>query len=308
MQLSREKQIVITAAVLLAAAGVMASLAVVRLAKHTTVRSDAGEKKAEVLSLASLIRGSVVYQRESSNLLESIYRTDIGSSDCILLARNGKYPRWSPDGTKIAFLREGNVMLMNKDGSDLRVLAPKADSRAIAFHPNGREILFTSTTELRAVNIETLETRPLAEDKWFVGMDIDRSERKLLVATRGRFVWTATLPDGKLAKITPGCSVSLSPDGEFFLHNNGGHSRLTVRHWGDNSIAREIKAPEGFQIDNVKWSNHPDWIAVRSEGKGAENIYLYHIPLDRYYQVTFCGDANRPDLFVENSKNSTKGE
>jgi Tol biopolymer transport system component len=50
-------------------------------------------------------------------------------------------PRFSPDGRKIAFLREDGLWLMNRDGGDVRYLAAVRDCWQFDFSPDGDTIL-----------------------------------------------------------------------------------------------------------------------------------------------------------------------
>ena len=53
-------------------------------------------------------------------------------------------PRWSPDGTRIAFVRGHDVWTMKADGSDLRTLAntPGVYEDSPAWSPDGKRVLF----------------------------------------------------------------------------------------------------------------------------------------------------------------------
>lgn len=53
-------------------------------------------------------------------------------------------PVWSPDGRKIAFVREGDLYLMNSDGSEQRSLAPGLDlgNTAPIWSPDGSKLAF----------------------------------------------------------------------------------------------------------------------------------------------------------------------
>lgn len=60
-----------------------------------------------------------------------------------------RYPSWSPDGRKIAFVseRDGNseIYMMNADGSDVtRLTDHSADDWGASWSPDGRKIAFVS--------------------------------------------------------------------------------------------------------------------------------------------------------------------
>jgi Tol biopolymer transport system component len=56
-----------------------------------------------------------------------------------LIASNGSQPVWSPDGTAIAFVRGGDIWVMNAGGSDQRQLTNTAAAdRTPAYAPDGR--------------------------------------------------------------------------------------------------------------------------------------------------------------------------
>ena len=54
-------------------------------------------------------------------------------------------PQWSPDGRRLAFVRDGEIWLIEADGSRLvRVVAKPGGGRDPRWSPDGQKILFTS--------------------------------------------------------------------------------------------------------------------------------------------------------------------
>ena len=67
-------------------------------------------------------------------------------SDVISLGP-GSTPRWSPDGTKIAFITGRDLGVMNADGSDRHVVAEPSQGSidGIAWSPDGDQLVYTQT-------------------------------------------------------------------------------------------------------------------------------------------------------------------
>jgi TolB protein len=75
-------------------------------------------------------------------------------------------PQWSPDGTKIAFVRtnttakpknKGAIEIMNADGSNIRRLTPfRIDATDPRWSPNGKQLLFNTwahATQFKSANL-----------------------------------------------------------------------------------------------------------------------------------------------------------
>jgi len=67
---------------------------------------------------------------------------------------NDVAPAVSPDGTRIAFVRNGDLMVMNADGSNVRQLSAKGDRPA--WSPDGTRLVFgdPTTTGLSVINTD----------------------------------------------------------------------------------------------------------------------------------------------------------
>ena len=60
---------------------------------------------------------------------------------------SGGYPAWSPDGRSIAFVRGGQIRLINSDGSGERILALNAGYSPPGWSPDGTKIVYGSGIE-----------------------------------------------------------------------------------------------------------------------------------------------------------------
>jgi len=236
----------------------------------------------------------VVYERNGG-----IYKTIVGQKDPVLLTTEGTYPRWSPGGRFIAFVRGNDMMHMTSDGRQIRTLARAGAARAVAYHPNGNEVLFTDGKTIRTVSCRDLSVSTVLEG-WLV-RELDVSGDGRLVATVKRFgyhVYAFDPGTGKHWKLGSGCSASLSPDGRLATNNLGGHRRLALRDWRTGTPVDHVHAPPGRTFDNHFWSNHGDWLVSSTEGE-RQDVFLHQISSGRAAQLTFSGDCDRPDLYVE---------
>ena len=98
------------------------------------------------------------------------------------IASNDTDPAWSPDGSKIAFVRNGELHVMNADGSGGTVLVGPGFPSRVAdpeWSPSGSEIAFSANNQIWAVGASGTPGPHAAEP--------DRSgeqERPLMVAQR----------------------------------------------------------------------------------------------------------------------------
>ena len=240
------------------------------------------------------LKGTIVYERGNA-----IYFQKVSSRNPIMLTMKGRYPRWSPDGRYVTFLRGNKVMRIHTASRKEQVLATAAKGRALAYHPDGSQVLFTDHKTIKAVNIKTGKVRLIARGHLFREVDITGDGSRMVTSVKwlGYHVRAYDLKSGKDWKVSKGCSASLNPAGDRITNNLSGHKKLALRNWSDGKIKKIINAPKDAKFDNQFWSNHPNWIASQTEGEQA-NIYIHDVSANRAYQVTRTGDCSRPDLFV----------
>lgn len=71
----------------------------------------------------------------------------------------GTHPFWSPDGSRIAYLHQGDLMLMRADGSEQRVLLAKSaltgrELHTLRWTPDGKEIVALAQKPYRAIPLK----------------------------------------------------------------------------------------------------------------------------------------------------------
>ncbi|HEU0224919.1 MAG TPA: hypothetical protein VFR29_05750 [Steroidobacteraceae bacterium] len=70
----------------------------------------------------------------------------------------GAMPAWSPDGTSIAFHRDGDLYLVNQNGTGERLLGPGSEP---SWSPDGAEIAFTGGEGIMIMNADGTGARTL---------------------------------------------------------------------------------------------------------------------------------------------------
>ncbi len=241
--------------------------------------------------------GSVVFQKPNG-----IYAILVGSKDEVRLSNFGSYPRWSPDGKKIAFVDGNRIMMMSSRGQDVIELTTTSKGKAVCFHPDGQSILFTDQKSIRRVDISTATITTVATGNEFFELDISNDGETLVVTEKefgGYRVVAIDLPSGNHSIISRGCSASISPEGNFITVNSLDHGELFLFNRKEKSKTSSLQMIKGLTFDNQYWSNSQEWIASKSNGAD-NNIYLHHAPTSANFQVTFSGRCDRPDYRIFN--------
>ncbi|MBU1693950.1 MAG: hypothetical protein KKC51_08290, partial [Verrucomicrobia bacterium] len=106
---------------------------------------------------------------------------------------------------------------------------------------------------------------------------------------------------GKQWRIAGGCSASLAPDGRRVTNNEGDHRKLAIRDFESGARLGMVNAPPDLAFDNQFWSNADNWLVSKSEGP-FEDVFVHDILKNEAFRVTFVGQCDRPDLFVESAR------
>ena len=239
-----------------------------RDAKNMVLTEASGNTKGHGLVFLSLVSGAKT----------AITSPPGEDQDC--------YPRFSPDGSRLAFVRyishgEAELYIVAPDGSGLKRLTTDSKNiRGLDWSPDGRQIVFASNRggsyEIRTIGPEGGESKPLPSNTG--------SASEPAVARNGKFmayvestdnwnIWRARIeagPDGEqhlkdnerfLASSGQNHSPSFSPDGstiafvsnrsgapEIWFTNAGGQNPKQMTHFGGPWLGTIRWSPDGKQI------------------------------------------------------------
>lgn len=182
---------------------------------------------------------------DGSNLIYSwtdgLYRYDFSSNQSRLIpgTLEGDYnPRWSPDGSEIAFVRaeDFNLYLMDANGSDIRRATEGREyEQLLGWMPQGRELayVFQSAADEMRLQFLDLDTGNIRE-----GFTLDKNKAPD----------AAISPDGQRVAYTASVHGKLGY-GLFVSDIDGSNTRLLVQldHWGAAAPA---------------WSPGGDWLMM----------------------------------------------
>jgi Tol biopolymer transport system component len=164
--------------------------------------------------------------REGESAPSDIYVIDLDGSGRTRLTNGlgAGGPRWSPDGSKIAYVTAAGIGVMNADGSGHRMLTQSATDGSPSWSPDGARMAFGSGRddpqgEIYVMNADGGDVRRLTSDE---DSDADPAwspdgSRIAFVSSRGESefgtdIYTMNPGGGDLTSLTePGFAFLLSP-------------------------------------------------------------------------------------------------
>jgi uncharacterized protein (TIRG00374 family) len=265
------------------------------ISQHALAANRMEPKQAFGPTVATPVDGWLAYERT-----DGIYLLEIGRRNGRRIIPSGTYPRFSPNGKSIAFLKGDAIGVYHIAEGRAVILAKASAPRAAAFHPNGREVLYIDGKSVLSVNLHDKLKRTVLAGEAYVEIDCANNGSLLAITVKEHFGYTVKIMDldrNSTLKISRGCSASLSPDGGKVTVNGNKHKRL---HFYDTAVAKpvgHIDAPDGLKFDNQFWSNSDDWIASASEGKSG-HIFIHRVSTNQMWRASLDTDCDRPDLYV----------
>jgi hypothetical protein len=173
--------------------------------------------------------GSRVAYSDENNQLTLM---EVASKKKTILGAGYLAPRWSPDGTKIAFQRETpkgfNIFIMDSDGANPRALTDTTEFFSLSgWSGDGQSLLIQTGTRIEFLNVNDGRRSLLLEIQ-------SKSYASSSAALSPDGKWLAYL-DKVVGRMTPGLYLKALPDGE---------PRLLVQleHW---SVFNPVFSPDG---------------------------------------------------------------
>jgi hypothetical protein len=194
------------------------------------------------------------------------------------------------------------------------------------FHPDNRQILFIQKDgTIASVDIDSGEVRVLdLPGRFNRELQLTGDGGYLVSRWQGKGDWASLRRlvvmdlESKIHRIfAAGCCAGISPDGNWMTTNHDGHYKMSII---DKDIRNRvifwsrgmIHPQHGWH--NWHWSNHNDYIAVKSEVyrklkrdyQGPADAFIVKLSSSRATRVTFEQTANFPDLFVSRDRRTQR--
>jgi hypothetical protein len=268
---------------------------------------------AAVPSAAQVGSGRIAYEAEFGG----IYTVAADGSDPVFLRPNARVPRWSPDGSMLAFVQyfEGPhglaaaLRVMNADGSDEHVVATadwwqdiwlsqqpwSPDSSRIAWGPSGGDPgadIYTASAAGGDIRRITTDGSPKNPPVW-------SPAGQQLVYSAGGQLFLARDDGSAPVQLTPGVLPSWSPDGASiaFADSVGGVAAIYLIH-PDGTGLRRLVTPDVMSGDTSPpaWSPDGSKVAFTNEVlfdckacPAGQDIYLVSADGSSVRQLTHDG-------------------
>jgi Tol biopolymer transport system component len=264
-----------------ASVAVLGAVAAIRLAPATRVPGvgpvDPGTPQ-----------GQIAYTGGSAALELSLFTVSAsGGSDPIAVPSDAPYAqveRWSPDGTKIAYLapdgapsNDLSIVVANEDGSDAHTIVP-GQYLWVSWSPDGRKIAYVGIQGLWIVNADGTGPRLIDNGRW-ESVDWSPDGTKLLLSgyptdTNQLDLYTMTPQGRDLTQLTnDGASehvASWSPDGSSIVFGlspgsaDDDHQMNVAVASASGADVRVLTDWSGFDGFPV-WPPDGRWIAFASD-------------------------------------------
>jgi hypothetical protein len=157
-------------------------------------------------------------------------------------SRGDEWPAWSPDGTRLAFVRYDRIFVADRDGGNAVPLTPDTlfDQALPRWSPDGRSILFL-------LGFGSDDGAPL------FSINADRTglhRVPITIPDAGGLVWFSWAPNGRrLAVVASRGIFCCSPEHQVWLINPDGTGAREVTDEGSSIFSRSLEwSPDGSRL------------------------------------------------------------
>ncbi len=301
--------------------------------------SDVPPAPAAEVSLS----GRLLYSHDDDGIwnvyLESLLAD--GTTTAPVKLVQGRYPRWSPDGTRLAFWRSegedhsGSLWVASADPEtpDPRLVTKNAHvaSEGLAcpldWHPDGLRLIhlprendrkglaLTSIASGETALFGRTDLRYTGEPQYSADGSIlnIRGSKAHIEGLSWRPVLSIDTATGEHTTYAIGCCSSISPSGAWSANNTPLHRYMDI--WSsDFKAAASLRAksvlPTHGLWDDWHWSNHERYITTRSDGFPQSGVpddaFLIDIVAQKAIPLTTgARGTDWPDFFVDSGLPNT---
>ncbi len=172
--------------------------------------------------------------------------------------------RWSPDGLYLAFLRAGQIWIINQDGNDLRKLTTNELTCNVnfAWSPGGTKIAFVGDENIWVGNIYSLKLRKVSFDNLKTGAVDWSKKNKIVFECEGLTIMDA---DGsnEIQIVTAGKNPVWINSGDYLsfilpLYNKDNFDQLWIM--SADGLKKEKIADINSDYNSVSWSKNVSFL------------------------------------------------